>query len=156
DGPSTINIEGNLRLGDSSVFGPVSGTDVIQVNVGGRFIRFGRTATAAMALFAPNAQIRFGKGFFGRGSFVGAEVGSDKAVMVGPQTTTTSTTPSTTEPVTTTSTTSSTSTTLHSTTTTTSSTSTTSSTYPGTSTSTSSSTSTSTTSTTTTTSSTSS
>src|SRR6266849_3617645 len=139
EGPATINIQGNLRIGDASVLGPVSDAFVVTVNVGGLLVRFGRNATAAIDLFAPNALVRFGKSFFGRGHFLGKVIGSDKRPIFGHNTatTTTSTTSTTAVPTTTTTTSSTSTTTVQSTSTTTSSTTSTSSTSTPTTTSTS-------------------
>jgi hypothetical protein len=96
DGPTTIDVLGNLRIGDASVFGPVNPGFDVTVNVGGTQVRFGREAMAVMDLFAPNALIKFGKLFFGKGHFVGLLVGSDKHTMFDGGTTLTTPTTSTT------------------------------------------------------------
>jgi len=133
DGPAIINVQGNLRIGDASVFGPVSDAFVVTVNVGGLLIRFGRNATAAIDLFAPNAMIRFGKSFFGRGRFLAKLIGSDKRPMFAQNTltTVTSTSSTTAAPTTSTASTSSTSSTAAQSTSTTTSSSSSSSTLGG-------------------------
>jgi cysteine-rich repeat protein len=78
--PSTINIQGTLRIGDGSAFGPGSagvGPRQVKVNVGGNLVRVSASSQAAMDLLAPNANIRFGRSAFGKGRFIGRSVTSD-------------------------------------------------------------------------------
>jgi hypothetical protein len=77
DAPSTLNIQNILDVGRFTGFGPassaVSARDVV-VNVGGPFVGFGAAAHVSLDLRAPNASVRFGRSFRGRGRFIGNRI----------------------------------------------------------------------------------
>ena len=77
---STINIQGTLRIGDGSAFGPKSaavGPRQVKVNVGGNLVRVSASSEASMRLLAPNARIRFGRSALANGQFIGRWITSD-------------------------------------------------------------------------------
>jgi hypothetical protein len=84
-GPSTINIQQVLTVGRFTSFGPADsgvGALEIDVNVGGPFVGIGAAAHVAIDLLAPNASLRFGRSFRGRGRFVARSVLVGRTVLI--------------------------------------------------------------------------
>jgi hypothetical protein len=121
-GQATLNVAGNVTIGDDSMLGPASGTDPVQVNVAGRRVRVSNNAVATAAVVAPDAQISLGRDADLLGCFCVDRAKSDKGIILDCTGTTTTTTTTTTTPTTTTSSTTGTSSTTTPTTTTSSTT----------------------------------
>jgi hypothetical protein len=100
-GPATLDVAGDVKIGDGSTLAPASGTAPVQVNVAGRRVRVSNSATARVAFVAPNAQISFGRDARLAGCFCVDRAKSDKGITLdttpSTTTTTTSSTTSTTE-----------------------------------------------------------
>lgn len=83
EGPATINVAGRLYIGHLAGFGAsVTGLtpDQVQVNVGGRSVKFGPATHVAADVLAPLARMRLGRSFHGRGTFIGRQVLGDQTL----------------------------------------------------------------------------
>jgi cysteine-rich repeat protein len=79
-GPITLNIAGKLRVGDVSTFGPATntvGAQDLQVNIGGRSVRFGASANVTMFMFAPNAYLALSRTVTAKGQFIANIINTD-------------------------------------------------------------------------------
>lgn len=84
-GPITLNIAGKLRISDVSAFGPASntlGAQDLQVNVGGKSVRFGASANVTMYLYAPNAYLAFSRTVTAKGQFIANILSTDHSATL--------------------------------------------------------------------------
>src|SRR5262249_1222453 len=77
-GPTVINVAGNVVIGTASHFGPNAGTVPVSVNVAGKQVRVSQSAFANAAFIAPNARITFGRDSHLLGCFCTDREKSDK------------------------------------------------------------------------------
>jgi hypothetical protein len=77
-GEVTINVAGDLRIGNGSLVAPVAGTEPVPVNVLGNLVRVSQGATANVSLKAPNAKLSVGRDGTVLGCFCTATSKSDK------------------------------------------------------------------------------
>ena len=115
-GQATINVQGNVRLGNSTTFGPTNDADTPLLNVGGSSIRLSANDDVRAFITAPDASLDLGRSMTFTGAACVNELNGSRRVTItcAPEVSTTTTTTSTTSTSTT-----STSTTVTSTTTTT-------------------------------------
>ena len=79
---STINVFGVLIVSNGSVFGPASGTPIPEVNVGGRTVRVGQSASLTAFLSAPNALLGIGRLATVHGTFCANTLRTDKGIFL--------------------------------------------------------------------------
>jgi hypothetical protein len=59
---STINVSGDVRLGNDTTFGPAAGTPTPLLNVAGGSVHIGAQSTVRAFITAPNAKLALGRG----------------------------------------------------------------------------------------------
>src|SRR5262245_5506555 len=92
-GQSTINVQGNVRLGNATTFGPTGDADTPLLNVGGSSIHRGATDDVSAFITAPDARLDLGRGMtFTGAACVNEVVGSRNVTITCVSTTTTTTT----------------------------------------------------------------
>ena len=102
----TLNVQGDLKLGNGSEFGGGQGDELPQVNVLGGQATLGALGRTAARLAAPAAQLRLGRGLSWRGAYCASTVTGARSLVLGcdlvAAATTTTTTTTTVAPTTTT------------------------------------------------------
>ena len=82
DGAVTLQIDGNLRIGTDSYFGPVNGGPIIDTYVTGRTVRVSQKAVAIARIIAPNARAAFGRDSALDGCYCSDRSKSDKHITL--------------------------------------------------------------------------
>jgi hypothetical protein len=82
DGAVTLQIDGNLRVGTDSYFGPANGGPIIDTYVTGRTLRVSQKAVAIARIIAPNARAAFGRDAALDGCYCSDRSKSDKHITL--------------------------------------------------------------------------
>ena len=82
DGAVTLQIDGSLRIGTDSVYGPVNGAPIIDTYVTGRKVRVSQKAVALARIIAPNARATFGRDSSLDGCYCSDRSKSDKHITL--------------------------------------------------------------------------
>ena len=82
DGAVTLQIDGSLRIGTDSFFGPVNGAPIIDTYVTGRKVRVSQKAVALARIIAPNARATFGRDSSLDGCYCSDRSKSDKHITL--------------------------------------------------------------------------
>jgi hypothetical protein len=78
----TLHVDGNLRIGTDSYFGPVNGAPIIDTYVTGRTVRVSQKAVAVARIIAPNARAAFGRDAALDGCYCSDRSKSDKHITL--------------------------------------------------------------------------
>ena len=81
-GPTIINVAGDVVIGTASRFGPAAGTAPVSVNVGGKLVRVSQSAFANSSFVAPNGRITFDRDSDLVGCFCTNREKSDKHITL--------------------------------------------------------------------------
>ena len=82
DGAVTLQVDGSLRIGTDSYFGPVNGAPIIDTYVTGRTVRVSQKAVAMARIVAPNARATFGRDSALDGCYCSDRSKSDKHITL--------------------------------------------------------------------------
>jgi hypothetical protein len=82
EGPTTINVQRTVRIGNAAGLLAPSPTTPIHLNVEGKLVRMGQAAHVQAFLTAPNALVRLGRTSLFQGSFCIGELGNDKHIRI--------------------------------------------------------------------------
>jgi len=81
-GAVTLNVRGQVRVGNETSLAPIATAPRIQLNVAGSQMRFGQNAVANADIKAPNALLRFGRSSIFDGSFCVDMLRDDKHITL--------------------------------------------------------------------------
>ena len=81
-GPTIINVAGDVVIGTASRFGPATGTAPVSVNVGGKLVRVSQSTFANSSFVTPNGRITFDRDSDLVGCFCTDREKSDKHITL--------------------------------------------------------------------------